>query len=90
MDGGIIYNCSLGVFVYDLGEVVYGVGDVRLCTEVYEGNVGIRLYQGRKWNFPDKLVFNCMNESEAVSEAGIYEKGCWEQMILEEALRIRV
>ncbi len=87
-EDGIIYNCSFGKFVCDLGEVVTGVGDVRISTTLTMTESWIRAYQGRVWARPDKLVFEYVSGDERVSEWA-YHEGNWEQVIIDEFKRKR-
>ncbi|MBU2503698.1 MAG: hypothetical protein KJ879_01445 [Nanoarchaeota archaeon] len=83
IEDGILYNCSYGKFVCDLGEIVHGVGDVRIETGVDIETVWMTVYEGRRWSSPAREVFYYRNADEMPLELRI-ERGTWESIIQSE------
>jgi hypothetical protein len=78
----ILYNCSYYEFICNLGNVIHGIGDIRICVLGDEDTVSIKVYKGREWNSPKDLVFCYLRREDMATELK-YESGDWEQIVLD-------
>lgn len=92
---GVVYNCSFGKFVYDIGFVrhcpnVHGIAKVRLITTIEVEGYSTEVYEGNHLGSPKpyKLVFsqeeNNKYGEDIFPEVTKWEWGDWEYLILKE------